>query len=128
MKLSEKVKFLRQSHGWTQEQIAEKLGMSINGYGCIERGETDANLSRLEQISEVFGISLAELFDLENTKRVVKFANFSSDCNNDKLTYQVGTNQETELKHELEKAQLIIKQQQEKINYLEEIVTLLKQK
>ena len=41
MVVHEKIKFFRQAKNWTQEEVAEKLGLSPNGYGSIERGETD---------------------------------------------------------------------------------------
>ncbi|MFI3221996.1 MAG: helix-turn-helix transcriptional regulator, partial [Methylococcaceae bacterium] len=65
----EKIKFIRQLKGWSQEDMAEKLAMSINGYGSIERGETNVNLSRLEQIAQLFGMELSELVAL-NEKSV----------------------------------------------------------
>ena len=43
--------------------------MSTNRYGDIERGATDINLSRLEQISQLFDMELSELIDL-NEKNV----------------------------------------------------------
>jgi transcriptional regulator with XRE-family HTH domain len=49
--------------GLTLEEVAHQLGMYTNGYGDIERGETDVNLSRLEQISQLFGMELSELID-----------------------------------------------------------------
>ena len=64
MAVSEKIKFIRQLKGWSQEDMADKLEMSVNGYGAIERGETNVNLSRLEQIASIFGIELAELVGL----------------------------------------------------------------
>jgi transcriptional regulator with XRE-family HTH domain len=65
MPAHEKIRFLRQAKGWTQEEVADKLKMSQNGYGSIERGETDVNLSRLEQIADLFGIKLSELLGLD---------------------------------------------------------------
>ncbi len=52
-KLPKKLKFIRSVKNWTQEDVAEKLGISIHAYAKIERGETDVNLSRLEQIAIV---------------------------------------------------------------------------
>lgn len=37
-------------------RIAEKLNISRNAYGDIERGGCDTNLSRLTQIGELFGV------------------------------------------------------------------------
>ncbi len=64
MTVHEKIRFLRQLRGWSQEDMAGKLNMSPNGYGSIERGETDVNLSRLEQIALIFEVRLSELFEL----------------------------------------------------------------
>ncbi len=64
MKVHKKIKFLRQSKGLTQEEVAEKRNMSVSGYGDIERGDSDLKLSKLEKITNLFGISVKDLFDL----------------------------------------------------------------
>jgi len=66
MQVYEKIKVIRQFKGWSQEEIAHRLNMSVSGYGSIERGETDVNLSRLEKIAKVFEIELLELFNLND--------------------------------------------------------------
>ncbi|WP_069471922.1 hypothetical protein [Candidatus Marithrix sp. Canyon 246] len=70
----------------------------MNGYANIERGETDVQVSRLEQIAETFGMGLLELF------------NFG---------------EKNEFEHELEKARLLLQQQQKENNYLKEIIANL---
>ena len=55
------IRFIREKDGLTQEQVADYLNMSVNGYGDIERGETDIKFSRLVQISNLFNITIAEL-------------------------------------------------------------------
>lgn len=72
MELSEKIKFIRSSKNWTQEYVAEKLGISTNSYAKIERGETNVNFSRLQQIADVMEIELPHLLDL-NDKNVFNF-------------------------------------------------------
>jgi transcriptional regulator with XRE-family HTH domain len=49
MKVHEKIQYLRNFRRWTQEEMAEKLQMTPNGYAKIEQGKTDPDLSRLEQ-------------------------------------------------------------------------------
>ena len=39
MKVHEKIRLIRESKHWSQEDMAEKLNMSLNGYVKIERGE-----------------------------------------------------------------------------------------
>lgn len=59
--MNEKIRKVRESKAWSQEQMAEKLNMSLNGYAKIERGETKLYLDKLEQIAQVFDIDVVEL-------------------------------------------------------------------
>lgn len=59
--VNEKIRKVRESKAWSQEQMAEKLNMSLNGYAKIERGETKLYLDKLEQIAQVFDIDVVEL-------------------------------------------------------------------
>ena len=56
MEVHQKIKLLRLTKDWSREEVAAKLDMSPNGYGSIERGETDVNLSRLKKIAQLFGV------------------------------------------------------------------------
>jgi transcriptional regulator with XRE-family HTH domain len=57
-----KIKALRMSKGWTQEDMAEKLHVSLPAYSKLEREITDINLSRINQIAKLFKLSVVELF------------------------------------------------------------------
>ena len=61
MSVNEKVRKIREAKDWSQEQMAEKLDMSLNGYAKIERGESKIYLDKLEQIAQVFDIDVIEL-------------------------------------------------------------------
>ena len=56
MNINEKIRRIRESKEWSQEQMAEKLNMSLNGYAKIERGET-----KLYQIAQNLDIDVVEL-------------------------------------------------------------------
>src|ERR1700761_8852066 len=60
------IRILRHQHGWSQEDIANRLGISVPAFSKIETGVTDVNLSRLEQIAHIYEISLVQLMDLYN--------------------------------------------------------------
>jgi transcriptional regulator with XRE-family HTH domain len=60
------IKILRQRNGWTQEDVANRLGISIPALSKIETGVTDVNLSRLEQIADIYEISLLQLLNVYN--------------------------------------------------------------
>ena len=48
MNVNEKIRIMREVRNWTQEEMAEKLGMSHNGYAKIERGETKLYLENTQ--------------------------------------------------------------------------------
>ena len=112
MRINEKIRQLREQHQLSQENMADKLGMSVTGYGKIERGEVRSNLSRLEQISEVFDMDICELLSFgENDK--VYFNNTVSDSNHsNNFLFAVGNDN-------LEK---VIQQLQLMLNYKDELL------
>lgn len=123
MKINEKIRFIRELKGWSQEEMAEKLNMSLSGYANIERGETNIQFSRLEQISKILDVRLSELTDLEDRNFQIFLTGNDNDIEN-----QVTINpSNTQLQYELEKAQLKIKHQQQEISYLKEEITYLKE-
>jgi len=134
MKVHEKIRSMRQSKGWTQPEMADKLDMSVNGYANIERGETDVQVSRLEKIAETFGMELLELFSFGERNVFYLAGDNSKNFNHCKnLPLNNFSDEKKELEHELEKAHLLLQQQEkeiaylnEKNNYLKEIISLVK--
>lgn len=65
VRLAENIYKLRELKGFSREEMSEKLGMSLSGYGKIERGEVDVRASRIEQIADALEVEVAELFQFE---------------------------------------------------------------
>ena len=61
MSVNEKIRKIREAKDWAQEQMAEKLNMSLNSYAKIERGEIKLYLNKLEQIAQILDIDIVEL-------------------------------------------------------------------
>jgi len=59
--LGKKIRLLRHQRGWSQEDVAKRLDISIPAFSKIETGITDVNLSRLDQISQLFNLSIVDL-------------------------------------------------------------------
>jgi transcriptional regulator with XRE-family HTH domain len=126
MTLSKKLKLLRSYKGWTQEKMAEKLGISTYAYAKIERCETNVGHDRLKQIAEVGGIDLEQLFGLD--EKSIFNLNENPNINNNNHHTQcdivnLNSNDHTELQHELEKAQLMIEQRDKEIELLRQQVS-----
>ena len=61
MLINEKIRLLRQQKGLSQAKMARQLNMSKNGYGNIERGQTNLSLTKLKQIAAIFDENLMQL-------------------------------------------------------------------
>jgi len=59
--LGKKIRLLRHQKGWSQEDVAKRLDISIPAFSKIETGITDINLSRLEQIATLFEMAVVQL-------------------------------------------------------------------
>lgn len=66
--LGKKIRLLRHQKGWSQEDVAKRLDISIPAFSKIETGITDVNLSRLNQISKLFGLSLVQLLSTSSSE------------------------------------------------------------
>lgn len=62
--MNEKIKLLRQNNGLTQAQMAERLDMSVNAYGAIERGETKIISENLDLILREFEMELLDFLSI----------------------------------------------------------------
>jgi transcriptional regulator with XRE-family HTH domain len=66
MKLNERIRDIREKKNYSQEYMANKLGMSQNAYSRLESGQTKLALDRIKSISEILEISFISLLELED--------------------------------------------------------------
>src|ERR1700753_2506230 len=64
--IGKNIRTFRHQHGWSQEDVANRLGISIPAFSKIETGVTDINLSRLEQIADIYEIDVAQILSIVN--------------------------------------------------------------
>lgn len=74
MKISEKIRALREEKQWSQEEMAAKLDMSRNGYAKIELGKTKPNIDKLLKIAQLLDVEISDLFQADE-KNVLVFMN-----------------------------------------------------
>jgi transcriptional regulator with XRE-family HTH domain len=133
MKIHEKIRLVRESKSWSQEYMAEKLGMSLNGYAKIERGETKAYNPKLEQIADILEIDLAEL--MPDDKHICVISGDNS-TNGHNITFGSSVelafeNRKLQMQLELKNKELALQAReivnlQEQVLQLKEINALLK--
>ncbi len=112
----ENIRQLREKNKLSQDDMAEKLGMSKNGYGKIERGQSDLSLTRLEQIASIFEIDVAELINTSDKEMAFIIGE----------NHGVMQNNYNYDNSEIEKLNLIIQHKEEMINKLNEQIADLR--
>jgi transcriptional regulator with XRE-family HTH domain len=128
MSVNEKIRLIRETKGLTQEQVAEKLGVSPTAYGDFERGDNDPRLSKLQKIAEILEMPLSELIDLSEKGNLT--INFSNQENRKSPKSKICiSSSNTELKeqlliNELQKKEITMKDRENE--NLREIIALLK--
>ncbi len=60
-RFSDKVRILRKSKGWTQEELAVRTGLHRTYIGSIERGERNVSLINVEKIADALGVPVETL-------------------------------------------------------------------
>lgn len=66
--LGTKIKRLRQKRGYTQEQLAEKIGIATRTLSGIEIGENFVTAETLEKFFATLDVSSTELFSIDHLK------------------------------------------------------------
>ncbi len=119
MKVNDKIRLVRETKNWSQEEMADKLSMSTNGYAKIERGETRLNIPKLEQIANLFDMDLIELLSVSDKSVVCLISENSTHSSN----YYGGSQ---ELIAELEKLKLSPLYKDELLSQKDDEIAILK--
>ena len=93
MKVGSKIRQIRELRNLSQENMAEALKMSVNGYSKIERNEVDINIERLQQVAGVLQTKPEDIlaFDEKYIFNTYDQAHLYNNCiinNNEKKLYE----------------------------------------
>lgn len=69
MEIKEVLKIERKKHGYTQQQIADKLRMARGSYAKYETGDNTPTLDNLMKLADLYKVSLDYLAGRYNRKR-----------------------------------------------------------
>lgn len=75
LELGKKIRLLRQKKGWSQLEVAQKIGLSPAAFSKIEKDVTDISISRIVQLAALFEVSLAELILDQNEENAIETTN-----------------------------------------------------
>jgi transcriptional regulator with XRE-family HTH domain len=63
MAIGDKIQMLRKQHGWSQQQLAKKIGTSGPIVGRYERGEMTPSVEVAKKLADTFDVTLDYLVD-----------------------------------------------------------------
>ena len=81
MKVHEKIRKIRELKNFSQENMAEQLQMSVNGYAKIERGEVGLQMDKLEKIADVLGMDVVDLLSVDKSLVFLNMENSTNSTN-----------------------------------------------
>ena len=64
-RLGEQLRFLRKDKGFTQEELAEKVGVHPTYIGKIESGKSNISTITLFKLSRALGVKLSKVFEFD---------------------------------------------------------------
>ena len=101
---------------------AEKLAMSAGGYAKIERGETQLNIPRLEQLAAIFKVDMWDLLKAGSKGMVLQINDV--DSNNGEFAIYASSDMTMKvelLKQELKHCQEMLEQKDKEIELLRQL-------
>lgn len=125
MGMHDKIRLMREIRQWSQEEMADKMNMSLSGYAKIERGETKLHYDKLVQIAQIFNMNLSDLVDSDRGI----FFSMNDNGDNNSLTYYSSSDvialEIEKLKLSLSHKDELLAQKDQEIQSLKKIIALL---
>lgn len=116
----QKLRLFREFRNYSQEYIAEKLGITQTAYSRIENNQTKITAERLSQLADILNVPISEL--LSDKEPIIQ-------CNNTPFPYQVSAQEDhwKELSENMkQRYEQVISSKDEKIAFLENEISNLR--
>lgn len=79
MTLGQKIQEIRRARGYSQDAVAENIGISSTAYARIERNESDVSIKRLQSIAKTLEVDIWAFFLPQTSVMIV--GDIGSDAN-----------------------------------------------
>jgi transcriptional regulator with XRE-family HTH domain len=135
MTLVDKIRAFRTIKNFSQENLAQMLGISLTAYAKLERGETEMSYTRLEQIAKAMEVRVVDLLNFGEhgffyMNNSINHNHNPNSCNhNPNLMFINGVSKETtELLMEVQKLRAEKEGFIKEVAHLKKIIDLLERK
>jgi transcriptional regulator with XRE-family HTH domain len=93
--IKNKIKSIRELKNYTQEYMAEQLGVTQAGYSKIEKGKTILSYVKLVEIARILEVSVEDILSFDGQRY---FGNFNKVIGNNNGSILINTENTTTLK------------------------------
>ena len=67
-----RIRKLRESKDYSQQNMADDLGISMSAYSKIERAVTDPSIGRIEEIAKILEVDITYFFHEQNPRNKIE--------------------------------------------------------
>lgn len=83
--LGSRIRALRRVKGFTQEQVANRIGVSMQRYARIESGFSNIGLDILSKVAEVLGVTVGDITMVLDEPSMVVYKTRGKDISSNKI-------------------------------------------
>jgi transcriptional regulator with XRE-family HTH domain len=120
-----KIKHFRDIKGYSQDYMAEKLGISLKSYNNLENEKTKIDTKKIHQIAQILGVNWLELLSFGEKITQINGSIIGDNNNNNNPTVYANLT-DKDLIHIIDKSQQEVSFLKEKISLLEATITDLR--
>ncbi|KFF03432.1 helix-turn-helix transcriptional regulator [Flavobacterium reichenbachii] len=80
--IKNKIKSIRELKNYTQEYVADQLGVTQAGYSKIEKGKTILSFAKLVEIARILEVSVEDIISFDSQRYFKSFNSVKGNSNN----------------------------------------------
>ena len=113
--IGSKIRRIREMMGKTQNEIAKEINMTHQAYSRMERGESSISTNKLEQIANVLGVLVEDIYKFDDRNINISNNVHSGDAKENSFQLHLNVNENDKIVEHLERT---INNLQEEVKYL----------
>jgi transcriptional regulator with XRE-family HTH domain len=82
------IRAIRETKNYSEEYVAEKMGIGQSTYNRKENGEGDFTLSELIKLADVLEVSVSKIIDMDLAKAITQYNQDSTSGNTNYIEHQ----------------------------------------
>jgi transcriptional regulator with XRE-family HTH domain len=83
--IKNKIKSIRELKNYTQEYVADQLGVTQAGYSKIEKGKTILSFAKLVEIARILEVSVEDIISFDSQRYFKSFNSVKGNSNNGEI-------------------------------------------